>query len=127
VAPAFLGHVERGIDLALRADASRVFMDAGGVVLALYRRKIFADDANIPAEGSGFGGVTLALVRAARHTEAERFVERAGPRQVLDAEGPAAYLRAAALTDARGDVHLPVDYRRVEQGGDTLDECPADL
>jgi uncharacterized glyoxalase superfamily protein PhnB len=35
-------------------------MDAGGVVLALYRRKLLADDANISSEGSGFGGVTLA-------------------------------------------------------------------
>ena len=35
-------------------------MDAGGVVLALYRRKPLADDANIPSEGSGFGGATFA-------------------------------------------------------------------
>jgi len=42
------------------SNESIVFMDAGGVVLALYRRKLLADDANIPAEGSGFGGVTLA-------------------------------------------------------------------
>ena len=31
---------------------------AAGV--SLYRRKLLADDANIPSEGSGFGGVTLA-------------------------------------------------------------------
>lgn len=37
-----------------------VFMDAGGVVLALYRRKLLADDANLPSHGSGFGGVTFA-------------------------------------------------------------------
>jgi uncharacterized glyoxalase superfamily protein PhnB len=37
-----------------------VFVDAGGVVLALYRRKLLADDANLSPEGSGFGGVTLA-------------------------------------------------------------------
>jgi predicted lactoylglutathione lyase len=37
-----------------------VFMDAGAVVLALYRRKLLADDANILSEGSGFGGVTFA-------------------------------------------------------------------
>ncbi len=36
------------------------FIDAGGVVLALYRRKLLADDANVSSEGSGFGGVTLA-------------------------------------------------------------------
>ena len=35
-------------------------MDAGGIVLALYRRKLLADDANVPSEGSGFSGVTLA-------------------------------------------------------------------
>jgi uncharacterized protein len=35
-------------------------MDAGGVVLALYRRKLLADDANMSSEGSGFSGVTLA-------------------------------------------------------------------
>jgi predicted lactoylglutathione lyase len=42
------------------SNESITFMDAGGVVLALYRRKLLADDANIPSEGSGFGGVTLA-------------------------------------------------------------------
>jgi hypothetical protein len=42
------------------SNESIVFMDAAGVVLALYRRKLLADDANVPAEGSGFGGVTLA-------------------------------------------------------------------
>jgi catechol 2,3-dioxygenase-like lactoylglutathione lyase family enzyme len=41
------------------SNESIVFVDAG-VVLALYRRKLLADDANIPSEGSGFGGVTLA-------------------------------------------------------------------
>jgi hypothetical protein len=41
-------------------NESIVFMDAGGVVLALYRRKLLADDANILSEGSGFGGVTFA-------------------------------------------------------------------
>lgn len=42
------------------SNESIVFMDAGGVVLALYRRKLLADDANLPSAGSGFGGVTLA-------------------------------------------------------------------
>jgi predicted lactoylglutathione lyase len=36
------------------------FLDAGGVVLALYRRKLLAGDAHVSSEGSGFGGVTLA-------------------------------------------------------------------
>jgi uncharacterized glyoxalase superfamily protein PhnB len=42
------------------SNESIVFMEAGGVVLALYRRKLLADDANVPAEGGGFGGITLA-------------------------------------------------------------------
>ena len=42
------------------SNESIIFMDAGGVVLALYRRKLLADDANISSEGSGFDGVTLA-------------------------------------------------------------------
>lgn len=42
------------------SNESITFMDAGGVVLALYRRKLLADDANSSSEGSGFGGVTLA-------------------------------------------------------------------
>ena len=37
-----------------------VFIDAGGVVLGLYSRDALAEDAQLPAEGSGFGGITLA-------------------------------------------------------------------
>lgn len=37
-----------------------VFLHAGGVVLALYDRESLAQDAHVPAAGSGFGGVTLA-------------------------------------------------------------------
>jgi hypothetical protein len=48
------------------SNESIVFMDAGGVVLALYRRKLLADDANMPSEGSGFGGFTLARNVASR-------------------------------------------------------------
>jgi hypothetical protein len=36
------------------------FFRAGGVVLALYPRAALAEDAHVPAEGGGFGGVTLA-------------------------------------------------------------------
>lgn len=36
------------------------FFQAGGVVLSLYARAALAQDASIPATGSGFGGVTLA-------------------------------------------------------------------
>ena len=42
------------------SSESIVFMGAGGVVLALYRRKLLADDANVSPEGSGFAGVTFA-------------------------------------------------------------------
>ncbi len=49
-----------GFRVARGSNESIVFMDAGGVVLALYRRKLLADDANVSTEGSGFGGVTLA-------------------------------------------------------------------
>jgi catechol 2,3-dioxygenase-like lactoylglutathione lyase family enzyme len=37
-----------------------VFLDAGGVVLALYPRDHLAKDAQVSPEGSGFGGITLA-------------------------------------------------------------------
>lgn len=36
------------------------FIDAGGVVLALFGRDALAADAQLPAAGSGFGGITLA-------------------------------------------------------------------
>jgi uncharacterized protein len=36
------------------------FFQAGGMVLALYPRKELASDANVPAEGNGFAGITLA-------------------------------------------------------------------
>jgi uncharacterized protein len=37
-----------------------VFLDAGGVVLALYPRDLLAKDAQLSPKGSGFGGVTVA-------------------------------------------------------------------
>src|SRR5215469_927873 len=46
-----------GLRASSNSNESIVFMDAGGVVLALYRRKLLADDANLPSEGSGWGGV----------------------------------------------------------------------
>ena len=36
------------------------FFRTGGAVLALFPRELLAADANLPAAGSGFGGVTLA-------------------------------------------------------------------
>jgi hypothetical protein len=37
-----------------------VFFQAGGAALALYPRAALAKDANLPAEGQGFGGITIA-------------------------------------------------------------------
>lgn len=39
---------------------SIAFFDMGGIVLALYPRKLLADDVSIPEQGSGFPGITLA-------------------------------------------------------------------
>lgn len=37
-----------------------VFYQIGGAVLALFPRRALAEDAHLAAEGSGFGGITLA-------------------------------------------------------------------
>lgn len=37
-----------------------VFFQAGGMALALYPRDELAKDANLSADGSGYGGITLA-------------------------------------------------------------------
>ncbi len=47
-------------------DENVAFFRTGGVVLALYRRDLLAGDVGVPAEGTGFSGVTLA------HNVAER-------------------------------------------------------
>src|SRR5512138_1571496 len=36
------------------------FFQAGGVVLALFARNALAEDVTVPADGSGFSGITLA-------------------------------------------------------------------
>ena len=36
------------------------FFQAGGMILSLYGRAALAEDAHLPAEGTGFGGITLA-------------------------------------------------------------------
>jgi len=36
------------------------FFQAGGMILSLYGREALAEDAHLPAEGTGFGGITLA-------------------------------------------------------------------
>ncbi len=41
-------------------DGAIAFFETDGPVLALYPRAPLADDATVPAEGSGFRGITLA-------------------------------------------------------------------
>jgi hypothetical protein len=41
-------------------EAEVAFYQAGGMVLALWSRQSLAADAHLPAEGSGFAGITLA-------------------------------------------------------------------
>ena len=43
------------------SDENIVFLNHGGIVLALYPMEGLAEDAGIPAERSGFSGVTLAI------------------------------------------------------------------
>ncbi len=49
-----------GFEASSISNEHIVFMAAGGVVLALYPRKLLADDAHVPSKGSGFGGLALA-------------------------------------------------------------------
>ena len=49
-----------GWTLSASSNDDIAFFQAGGVVLALYPRKALAEDAVVPAEEGGFGGMTLA-------------------------------------------------------------------
>lgn len=49
-----------GFSPSSQSNESVVFLDAGGVVLALFGRAPLAEDAQLAPEGSGFGGITLA-------------------------------------------------------------------
>lgn len=51
-----LGFRAAGID-----NAGVAFFDMHGVILALYGAKALAEDANVPAEGSGFRAFALAM------------------------------------------------------------------
>jgi catechol 2,3-dioxygenase-like lactoylglutathione lyase family enzyme len=42
------------------SDENVVFFNLNGLVLSLFPRPALAEDAHIPAEGSGFGGIALA-------------------------------------------------------------------
>jgi predicted lactoylglutathione lyase len=50
-----------GWEPASGSDGNIVFFNHGGIVLALYPLEKLAEDAEIPAERSGFSGVTLAI------------------------------------------------------------------
>ena len=52
------------------SNDSVVFIQAGGVVLSLYPRVALAEDASLPPDGTGFGGVAFAY-----NTRSEREVD----------------------------------------------------
>ena len=59
---AALNFYENGLGW-VRSSASQddvAFFSMGGIVLALYPRDKLAEDATIPAKGTGFGGIALA-------------------------------------------------------------------
>jgi uncharacterized protein len=49
-----------GFRASRSSDENIVFLHGGGVLLGLYPRNLLAEDAQVPAAGSGFGGITLA-------------------------------------------------------------------
>lgn len=65
-----------GWPLSSASTAEVAFFRTSGVVLALYPRDLLAADANLPAAGSGFGGVTLAH-NVASKAEADAALARA--------------------------------------------------
>lgn len=68
--------------------AEIVFFQLNGIVLALFSRESLAEDAQVPAEGGGFGGVTLAYcARSREEVEATlKEAERAGARVLKPAQ-----------------------------------------
>ena len=64
------------------------FFSMNGVVLSLYGRASLAEDAHLPAEGSGFRGFTLAINMGSRAEvdEALARAERAGARILKPAQ-----------------------------------------
>jgi uncharacterized glyoxalase superfamily protein PhnB len=49
-----------GWSLSSASNADVVFMQLGGMALALYGKAALAEDAHLPNDGHGFGGITLA-------------------------------------------------------------------
>src|SRR5579872_5165181 len=75
-----------GFRASTQSNESIVFIDGGGVLLSLYRRKLLAEDANLPSEGSGFGGFTLAYnVRSPAAVDAMLQVARKAGARILKA------------------------------------------
>ena len=60
VARATAFYRDLGFAVSSQSQEAVTFMDAGGIVLALFGRDSLAEDAAVSAEGSGFGGITLA-------------------------------------------------------------------
>lgn len=90
---------EEGLGLSrLKSPPSVAFFELGQTWLALYPRHLLAADAGVPADGSGFPGVTLAHnVRSAR--DVDHLLAEAGaaggrivkPAQTADWGGYAGY------------------------------------
>ncbi|TVM34998.1 VOC family protein [Oceanidesulfovibrio marinus] len=58
------------------SDEHIVFYQLKGIALALYPRNLLAEDAQVPAEGSGFSGITLAY-NVREREEADRVLAQA--------------------------------------------------
>lgn len=58
---------------AAGSDENIVFFNHGGIILALYPIDKLAEDAEIPAERSGFSGVTLAINQDSKEAVTEVF------------------------------------------------------
>ena len=65
-----------------------VFLRAGAIVLSLYSRESLAQDAHLPADGSGFGGIALArnLGSKAEVDQALAVAQQAGARILKPAQ-----------------------------------------
>ena len=62
-----------GFEKSSGSEASITFLYAGALVLSLFRREDLAADVGVPAAGSGFRGVTLAMNLGAAEEVDEAF------------------------------------------------------
>lgn len=65
-----------GWPLSSAGNEDVAFFRTGGVVLALYRRDLLAEDVGVSAEGTGFSGVTLAH-NVAEHEDVDLVLDEA--------------------------------------------------